>query len=419
MLLPYLNKTEMKAIDKLKSFHGGAKAIDKAIQDKRRYQYRAKVAGQKGFSQVLSEAEGLANKFPKVAQYIVENNVRASKKGTATTQVSAWQGYKVTFEAMKYLAKRGDTLLPLEMISVMPLNDDYVYGGDLITTLAMCENIMGGHFCASSFLSTPIAAKHFDNIHKATGVKIATADAGNGLKVPVINNMGTVFGNICGVEVGNDNHLVYLDSITRTGLETGASFFLNPSWSTIVAACYYGRDIKNFTFKVSMFLSAQNLIQFRMLLNIIKTYLRKDKTSPIREINIGNAVSPEKFIECHQILKSAGIKNLSLTAHIRINTDLGRPDFNWFDNAVKVLDSGHDMTIKYESDGECAPDDTIATYFLSRADREAKAGILGEVLARKVMRCDKDAKAIMNLGHPALFAGLSQLDSYWFTERRK
>ncbi|MFH1226609.1 MAG: hypothetical protein V1701_01745 [Planctomycetota bacterium] len=408
MLLSYLNKAEMKAIDDLKLFHGGAKAIDKVIEEKRRYEYRKKMAGRKGFGQVLSDAEQLVTRFPKASQYIKENNIKASKKGTATTQVSAWQGYKVTFEAMKRLAERKDILLPLEMISVMPLNDDYVYGGDLTTTLAMCENIMGGHFCASSFLSTPISSRHFDNIHKATGVKIDTADAGNGLRVPVINNMGTVFGNICGVEVGNDNHLVYLDSITRTGLETGASFFLNPSWSTIVAACYYARDIKNFTFKVSMFLSAQNLIQFRMLLNIITAYLRKNKTSPIREINIGNAVSPEKFIECHKILKYTGIKDLSLTAHIRINTDLGRPDFNWFNNAVKVLDSGHDMTIKYESDGECMPDDTVATYFLPRAEREAKAGILGDVLARKVIRCDKDAKAIMKLGHPARFAALSE-----------
>ena len=57
--------------------------------------------------------------------------------------------------------------------------------------------------------------------------------------------MGTAFGNLGGVEVANDNHLVYLDGVTRAAMETGGDFFLNPVWSTIIAACYYGRDIPN------------------------------------------------------------------------------------------------------------------------------------------------------------------------------
>ena len=85
----------------------------------------------------------------------------------------------------------------------------------------------------------------------------------------VLTNQVTFFGNFGGFEVANDNHLVYLDGITRTAKTTGANFFLNPSWSTIIAVCYYGRDIHNLYIKISMMLSTQNLMQLRMLLNIM------------------------------------------------------------------------------------------------------------------------------------------------------
>lgn len=404
MQIPYLSKGDMKALDSLKSFYGGAKTISKIIARKRDYKHRKEVLAKKGFGQYLSEAEGFAKRFPNAAKF----QEKITKQGVATTQVSGWQGCKITHNCMKRMAANGAVLIPKEHIAVMPLTDDYVYGGDLMATLAMCENIMGARFCSSSLVGTPLPAQRFDHIRKATGVTIATVDAANGLKAVPLKNMGTAFGNLTGVEVANDNHLVYIDSITRTAVETGADFFLNPSWSTIVAACYYGRDIPEITFKISMLLSTQNTVMFRMLMQIIKAYLRKDRTSPICEVNIGNAVSPDKFMECADILKESRIKGVSLTAHIRINPDLGVADFNWFDNAVRVLDSGCDMTIKYESDGQCRPMDTMACYFISKQECDEKAELIGDVLYHKVLRCDQDAKAIMKLGHKARFADISE-----------
>lgn len=408
MHLDFLSKKEMKAIDDLKASYGGVTEIVKAVHKNREYTYRKKMAEEKGFGKLLEEAEGFAKQFPKVDTFIQTHHINVTEPGVATTQVSAWQGCKITHNCMKRLAEDGQVLIPHEMISVMPLSDDYVYNGDLITTLAMCENIMGAKYCVCALVGTPLPTKRFEHIHQATGVNIETIDAGDGLQQIPLTNQGTVFGNLCGVEVSNDNHLVYLDNITRAALETGASFFLNPSWSTIVAACYYARDISDFTFKISMLLSAQNTIQFRMLLNIIQEYLRKNGTTPICEINLGNAVNPRKFIECLKILEERKLTGISLTAHVRINPDLGSADFNWFDNAVKVLDSGCDITIKYESDGETRPDDTMASYFILAEEREAKTESLGNILYHKVVRCDKDAKALMKLGHEVKFARISE-----------
>ncbi len=116
-----------------------------------------------------------------------------------------------------------------------------------------------------------------------TGKTFERVDLGDGMSQIVLKNMGTAFGNLGGVEVANDNHLVYLDGIIRAALETGNDFFLNPSWSSIIAGCYFARDIPNLRFKVSMLLSTQNLMQFRMLLNIMSTYLRSDGLCDLRD----------------------------------------------------------------------------------------------------------------------------------------
>jgi hypothetical protein len=195
--------------------------------------------------------------------------------------------------------------------------------------------------------------------------------------------------------------------VTRAALETGANFFLNPSWSTIVAACFYAREIPNLSFKISMLLSTQNLIQLRMLLNIFKEYLRDDGTCPIYEINIGNAATPETFVQCAREIQESGLPPISLAAHLRINPDLGRADFDWTENAHKVLDAGCNITIKYESDGESRPYDTMEAYFLPDEERNAKAELIGDVIYHKCLRCDKDAKEIMRRGHPAVFAKVS------------
>ncbi len=260
-------------------------------------------------------------------------------------------------------------------------------------------------FCSTNLLGTPLPEERFARVEKITGEKFDRRDLGNGVSQLILKNMGTTFGNLGGVEVGDNNHLVYLDGITRAALETGANFFLNPSWSTIVAACYYGREIPEISFKISMLLSTQNAIMFRMLMNVVKEYLRDDGTTPIYEVNIGNAAGPETFIQCAEDLKASGLPEISLTAHVRINPDLGMEDFNWTENAHKVLASGVDMTIKYESDGTSF--DTMEAYFLSDEDRDKKAELIGDVIYHKCIRCDQDAREIMRRGHEAKFAGIA------------
>jgi hypothetical protein len=294
--------------------------------------------------------------------------------------------------------------VPAEMISVVALTEGYVYEGNLMAALAMAENIMKvDWFCSTNLIGTPLPEKRFANIERVTGVELETEPAGNDLVQLVLKNQGTFFGNLGGIEVANDNHLVYLDGITRAAKTTGANFFLNPSWSTIIAICYYGRDIPNLYIKISMMLATQNLMQFRMLLNIMNEYLRDDMTSPIREINIGNGVSAANFIKCSQELDESGIKGVDLAAHILINPDLGRPDFNWYDDSIKVLENGRDLTFKYESDGQGRELDTMEAYFLSDEERRANALKIGDVIYHKTLQCTKHAMQHMKRGTPVKF----------------
>jgi hypothetical protein len=160
-----------------------------------------------------------------------------------------------------------------------------------------------------------------------------------------------------------------------------------------------------------MLLSTQNQVQFRMLLNIFKEFLRGDGTTPIYEINIGNGASPETFVLCSQELEASGIPGVSLAAHLRINPDLGLADFDWTENAFKVLAAGRNITIKYESDGTARPYDTMEAYFLSDADRDEKAEIIGDVIYHKCVRCDQDAKEIMRRGFAVDFADIASREA--------
>ncbi len=403
-----LSNKDMQAIDALIDAYGGAKVIHDKVTAMRDYDTRKRLAGNKGYGDMLEQAETHVKQFAKVEDFIEKEGITFTKPGVCTTQVSGFQGAKVTADCIRRVAENGDVLFPTEMISVVALTDHYVYSGDLLATLAMAENILqASKFCSTNLLSTPLPEERFAKVEKITGEKFDRRDIGDGLSQLILKNMGTPFGNLGGVEVGDNNHLVYLDGITRAALETGANFFLNPSWSTIVAACYYGRHIPAISFKISMLLSTQNAIQFRMLMNIVKEYLRDDGTTPLYEINIGNAASAETFIQCAHELKESGLPNISLTAHLRINPDLGMEGFDWTENAHKVLDAGVDMTIKYESDGESRPYDTMEAYFLSDEERDEKAELIGDVIYHKCIRCDKDAKEIMRRGHKALFAGIS------------
>jgi len=408
-----LSNSEMKAIDALKEYHGGAKEIVTTIKEMRKYETRKRILGEKGFGNMIEDAEKLVKKFAKVQDFKKKNNISYNDKfGIATAQVSGWQGAKVTHHAMKLIAESAETedacFVPSEFISVVALTDNYVYNGDLMATLMMSENIMkASKFCSTNLIGIPQPEIRFVELEKVTGSKFERADIGNGLSALILKNQGTFFGNFGGIEVANNNHLVYLDGITRTALATGADFFLNPSWSTIVAICYYGRDIPNLHIKISMLLATQNTIQFRMLLNIMKEYLREDGTSPLYEINIGNGATAETFIQCAKELKESGIKGVSLAAHIYINPDLGIAGFNWTNNAFKVLESGTNMTFKYESDGTARELDTMEAYFLPEEDRELNAEKIGDVIFYKALRATKDGKAFMKKGIKAVFGGAS------------
>lgn len=402
------SQKEQKQMDALKESYGGAKAIMDAITKMRKYEERKKVAAEKGFGDTLEKAEKYAKSFPKVNDFIEKENIEFTKPGVATTQVSGFQGAPITLRAMERIAEDGETLVPTEFISVMALTEDYVLNGELLTTLAMSENIMGASkFCNTNLVGTPLSNAAFDRLEKITGQTFETYSPADGMKALILKNMGTAYGNLGGVEVANNNHLVYLDGVTRCAVNTGGDFYLNPSWSTIAAACYYARDITNLTFKVSMLLATQSPMQFRMLLNIIKEYIRDDGTTPIYEINCGNGMTPEMFIQCSDELKASGIPGISLAAHLRINPDLGLADFDWTENAHKVLANGTDITIKYESDGTSRPLDTMQAYFLPKDERLENATTIGDVIYYKCVRCSNDAKDIMKMGHKATFAEVS------------
>jgi len=403
-----LSDKDLKEMDALLDSYGGAKEISEKIESVRDYETRKRVAGEKGYGEMLEKAEEYAKNFAKVEDFVEKSGITATKKGICTTQVSGFQAARPTFDCIKRVAENRDVLFPTEMISVVALTENYVYSGDLLSTLTMAENILGASkFCSTNLIGTPLPEERFERVEKVTGEKFERADIGNGLSQIILKNMGTAFGNLGGVEVGNNNHLVYLDGITRAALTTGANFFLNPSWSTIVAACYYAREIPNLSFKISMLLSTQNAIQLRMLLNIFKEYLRDDGTTPIYEINIGNAATAETFIQCFDELEASDLPRIFLAAHLRINPDLGMADFNWTESAFKVLDAGKDLTIKYESDGESRPYDTMEAYFFSDEERDEKAELIGDVIYHKCLRCDQDAKEIMRRGHETRFAKVS------------
>jgi len=399
-----LSKDDQKAIDSLKEYHGGSSEIMITMNNMRKYQERKKVLAEKGFGKMIEQAEQLVKKFGKLSDFERSASISYNENlGIATSQVSGFQGAKATFRCMKRMAESASTdvpvLVPAEMISVMALTDDYVYNGDLLVTLTMAENIMQvSKFCNTNLIGIPQPEKRFLELESVTGKKFPRTAIGNDMSQLKLMNQGTFFGNFGGIEVSNDNHLIYLDGITRCARATGGNFYLNPSWSSIIAVCYYGRDLPDLHIKISMLLSTQNLMQFRMLLNIMKEYLRNDNSSPIYEINIGNAVTLENFIQCSRELKESGIKGVSLAAHIYINPDLGAADYNWFDNAVKVLESGTNLTFKYESDGTAREMDTMEAYFISKQELDQKSDIIGDVMYYKCLQCTKDAREFMKRG---------------------
>ncbi len=413
MYFEFLSNDDKKAIDALKKYHGGAQKISETITEMRKYETRKRILAEKGFGGMIAEAEELVKKFPKVPDFEKKHQIKYDNSlGVATAQVSGWQGAKVTLHGMKRIAASSengeDCFVASEFISVVALTDNYIYNGDLMATLMMSENIMkASKFCSTNLIGIPHPKARFIELEQVTGKKFDITEVDTEHAALTLKNQGTFFGNFGGIECANDNHLFYLDGVTRTALATGGDFFLNPSWSSIIAACYFGRDIPNLHFKISMLLSTQTVMQFRMLLNIMKSYLRDDNTSPLYEINIGNGATSDTFIQCAKELKESGIKGVSLAAHIYINPDLGMEGFNWTENAFRVLESGTDMTYKYESDGTARELDTMAAYFLSEEERDENAEKIGDVIYYKSLQASKDGKSFMKKGIKPIFGGSS------------
>ncbi|MEJ2582799.1 MAG: hypothetical protein P8127_14380 [Acidobacteriota bacterium] len=413
MRFPLLSRNDQDAIDALKDSYGGAGAISSTLRERRQLDTRKRILDERGFGEMIVDAERLVQRFSKIEDFEPQAApAYRAEYGIATAQVSGFQGAAVTHRAMQRIAESAGSpepcWVPSEFISVVSLSENYVYSGDLRATLTLAENIMGASkLCSTYLIGCPLPAERFARLEKVTGKTFETLDLGDGTEQIILKNMGTAFGNLGGVEVANDNHLVYLDGVVRAAMETGNDFFLNPSWSSIVAACYFGRDIPNLQFKISMLLSTQNLMQFRMLLNIMAEYLRDDETTPIYEVNIGNAVSPENFIRCAEELGQSGVKGVSLAAHLRINPDLGIADFDWTDNAFKVLESGTNLTFKYESDGTARELDTMEAYFMPEEDRAQVADKIGDVIYYKSLRASKDGREMMRRGIRTRFGAAS------------
>ena len=114
-----LSPQDTQAIDNLIESYGGPKSINEKIAEMRKYDTRKKIAGEKGFGEMLDKAEGYAKLFPKVEDFIAKEKISVTRKGVCTTQVSGFQGARVTFDCMRRISENKGVLFPSEMISVV------------------------------------------------------------------------------------------------------------------------------------------------------------------------------------------------------------------------------------------------------------------------------------------------------------
>jgi len=191
-------------------------------------------------------------------------------------------------------------LFPTEMISVVALTDHYVYSGDLLATVAMGEKHRGRQQVL--FDSPPqhgLARASFRPVEKVTGEKFHRRDLGNGQSQIILKNMGTPFGNLGGVEVADNNHLMYLDTILRAGLETGRTSssirLVNHRGGLLLRPAKF----RNSPSRYRCFCPHRTPFSSGMLMNIVKAYLRDDGTTPIYEINIATAPARTPSLQLH------------------------------------------------------------------------------------------------------------------------
>ena len=187
-----LSNADLKSIDALLEFHGGASHINSTIAKMRNYETRKKILANKGYGSMLEDAEKLVKMFPKFTDLEKKIGVTYDpSKGIATSQVSGFQGAKVTHHSMKKFAEtsidKEPCFVPAEMISVVALTDHYVYSGDLMATLAMTENIMQtSKFRSTNLIGIPHPETRFAELEKVTGEKFDRASLGDGLSALIL-----------------------------------------------------------------------------------------------------------------------------------------------------------------------------------------------------------------------------------------
>ena len=162
MKFKLLAPSDLAAIDALKAHHGGSHTISETIRQRRDFETRKRVLAEKGFGEMIEDAERLVERFAKIEDF--ERAVQPVYRdvcGIGTAQVSGFQGAAVTHRAMQRMAESATTdepcWVPSEFISVVALSENYVYSGDLMATLTMAENIMGASkFCSTNLIGVPV-----------------------------------------------------------------------------------------------------------------------------------------------------------------------------------------------------------------------------------------------------------------------
>ncbi len=97
-------------MDALLDSYGGAKEISEKIDSMRDYETRKRIAGEKGYGEMLEKADGYANNFAKVEDFVAKNGITVTKQGICTTQVSGFQAARPTFDCLKRVAENRDVL---------------------------------------------------------------------------------------------------------------------------------------------------------------------------------------------------------------------------------------------------------------------------------------------------------------------
>jgi hypothetical protein len=401
-----LNKFEKNSIDSLLNLYGGPESISEKIKNAKKLENRIEKLRGTDWLQKVEYVQRASGNLSTTRS----NDAKIENLGEATIQVSGFQGAEALYQFIKENEQNGfDQKIPAEMISVVGLTDHYVKHGDLLATLAIAENILQvKRFCSTSLVTVPLKKSHLNKIENIANSRIEYQELDSCNVSPKIVNQGTFFGNLAGIEVANKNYLIYLDNIIQTAIETGATFFLSPSWNTIITGCYLGQILPEIKFKVSCFLGIQSTLQFKILLNIIKQFLLPDGTSPIVEINLGNGANYQTVKECFEILKAENLESIDLATHIKINNDLGAPDYDWFENAEQLLKDGHNLTLKYESASVESSFDQISTYFVDDKTRFESSEQLGKILYLRTKIANEDAKKLTKQSIRTIFAGVSK-----------